>query len=277
MARGENNVRYTQASPARAATAVYVTLTAQVLSLGALVIFEQSMGRELAARLAAFGGRPVGADAEAVVGAVTTFAVLMMTVAGTSIAAAAAYVTWLVRARQANDRSAATGPVAAAWLVPGLNLFAPAVLVDEVWRGTRPPAGRRGRWLALLTGWWLSWLAMLALVTIRLPLDSSAGGLTGVGAPELVCSLVAALLCAGTVRELTRLQREARDARLPGTAPAFAAAPAAPGAEAPPPATISASATIPSSATASPPATISPPSTFSPSAVIEGPLATDSH
>lgn len=265
MARGENNVRYTQASPARAATAVYVTLTAQVLSLGALVIFEQSMGRELAARLAAFGGRPVGADAEAVVGAVTTFAVLMMTVAGTSIAAAAAYVTWLVRARQANDRSAATGPVAAAWLVPGVNLFAPAVLVDEVWRGTRPPAGRRGRWLALLTGWWLSWLATLALVTIRLPLDSSAGGLTGVGAPELVCALVAALLCAGTVRELTRLQHAARDAR-PGAVPAFAAAPAP----------VSAPISAPISASAAP-SVISPPPTFSPSAVIEGPLATDSH
>ncbi|WP_043640262.1 DUF4328 domain-containing protein [Nonomuraea candida] len=207
MARGENNVRYTQASPTRAASAVYVTLTAQVLSLGALVIFELSRGRRLAAELAAFGGRPQGADAEAVVGAVTTFAVLMMLVAGTTVAAAAAYVTWLVRARQANDRSAATGPVAAAWLLPVVNLVAPAVLVDEVWRGARPPAGRRGRWLALLTGWWLSWLATLALVTIRLPLDASAGDLTGVGVPELACAALAALLCAATVRELTRLQR----------------------------------------------------------------------
>ncbi|MEV0616894.1 DUF4328 domain-containing protein [Nonomuraea sp. NPDC050404] len=210
MARGENNVRYTQASPTRAASAVYVTLTAQLLSIGALVIFELSRGRQLAAELAAFGGRPVGADAEAVVGAVTTFAVLMMLVAGTTVAAAAAYVTWLVRARQANDRSAATAPVAAAWLIPGLNLIAPAVLVDEVWRRTRPPAGRRGRWLTLLTGWWLSWLATLALVTIRLPLDSSSGDLTGVGVLELACACVAALLCASTVRELTTLQRTGR-------------------------------------------------------------------
>lgn len=223
MARGENNVRYTQASPARAACAVYVTLTAQVLSIGALVRFELSRGRRLAAELAAFGGRPQGADAEAVVGAVTTFAVLMMLVTGTTIAAAAAYVTWLVRARQANDRSSATSPVAVAWLVPGLNLVAPAVLVDQVWRGARPPAGKRGRWLALLTAWWVAWLGMLALVTIRLPLDSTEGGLTGVGVPELACAVVAALLCAATVRELTRLQRAARSghAAEPGAVPAF--------------------------------------------------------
>ncbi|MFC7582892.1 DUF4328 domain-containing protein [Nonomuraea antimicrobica] len=220
-------MRYTQASPTRAASAVYVTLTAQVVSLGALVLFELARGRDLAARLAAFGGRPEGADAEAVVGAVTVFAVLMMLVAGTTIAAAAAYVTWLVRARRANDRSAATGPVAAAWLLPGVNLVAPVVLVDEVWRGTRPPAGRRGRWLALLAGWWLSWLTALALVTIRLALDSSAGDLTGVGLVELACAAVAALLCAATVRELTRLQRLARSARAtePGTVHAFSPAP----------------------------------------------------
>ncbi|TYB57817.1 DUF4328 domain-containing protein [Nonomuraea sp. PA05] len=213
MARGEINVRYTQASPTRAASAVHLTLTAQILSLGALVSFELSRGRRLAAELAAFGGRPQGADAEAVVGAVTLFAVLMMLVAGTTIAAAAAYVTWLVRARQANDRSAATAPVAAAWLLPGVNLIAPAVLVDEVWRGTRPPAGRRGRWLALLAGWWAAWLGTIALFTIRLPLDASAGDLTGVGVPELACASVAALLCGCTVRELTRLQRAARSAR----------------------------------------------------------------
>ncbi|MEU4510953.1 DUF4328 domain-containing protein [Nonomuraea wenchangensis] len=203
-------MRHTQAPPTRAASAVYVALAAQVLSLAALVIFEQVRGRQLAAQLAAFGGRPQGAEAEAVVGAVTVFAVLIMLVAGTSVAAGAAYVTWLVRARQANDRSAATAPVAAAWLIPGVNLVAPAVLLDEVWRGARPPAGRRGRWLALLAGWWLSWLATLALVTIRLPLDSASGGLTGVGAPELLCAAVAAALCAATVRELTRLQRAAR-------------------------------------------------------------------
>ncbi|MEU6714224.1 DUF4328 domain-containing protein [Nonomuraea sp. NPDC046802] len=219
MARGENNVRYAQSPPTRAAIAVYVTLAAQVFSLGALVIFEHFRGRELAAQIAAFGGRPEGADAEAVVGAVTVFAVLMMLVAGTTIAAAAAYVTWLVRARQANDRSAQTGPVAAAWLLPGINLVAPAVLVDEIWRAARPPAGQRGRWLALLAGWWLSWLTTLALITIRLPLDATEGDLTGVGLPEMACAVVAALLCAATVRELTRLQDATRLSRMTDSEP----------------------------------------------------------
>lgn len=207
MARGENIVRYAQAPPIRAASAVYVTLTAQVLSLGALVVFEQSRGRHLAVQLAAFGGRPQGAQAEAVVGAVTMFAVLMMLVAGTSVAAAAAYVTWLVRARQVKDRANPTGPVAAAWLIPGVNLVAPALLVHEVWRRADPPSERRGQWLALLTAWWVSWLATLALVTVRLPLESSSDGLTGVGALELACATVSALLCAATVREVTRVQR----------------------------------------------------------------------
>jgi hypothetical protein len=209
MARGENIVRYTQASATRAASAVYVTLAAQLLSLAALVIFEETRGRRLAAQLAAFGGRPRGADAEAVVGAVTVFALLMLALAITSIAAGAAYAAWLVRARQVNDRSAATAPVAAAWLIPGVNLVAPVVLVDELWRGARPAAGRRG-WLALLTGWWLSWLVTLGLLTIRLPLGSSAGDLTGVGVLELGCAAVAAVLCAATVREVTRLQRASR-------------------------------------------------------------------
>ncbi|MER6950087.1 DUF4328 domain-containing protein [Nonomuraea sp. NPDC000554] len=210
MARGENNVRYAQ-PPTKAASAVYVTLVAQVLSLGALVIFEQTRGRRLAAQLAAFGGRPRGADAEAVVGAVTVFAVLMMLVAGTAVAAAAAYVTWLVRARQANDRTAPTGPVAAAWLIPGVNLLAPMVLVDDVWRGARPPLDRRTRWLALLGAWWLSWLGALALITIRVPMDSSAGDLTGVGGWELGATALAALLCAATVRQITRIQRSQAD------------------------------------------------------------------
>ncbi|MEU7749487.1 DUF4328 domain-containing protein [Nonomuraea sp. NPDC049158] len=213
MARGENNVRYAQAPPTRAASVVYVTLAAQVLSLGALVIFEQSRGHRLATQLAAFGGRPHGADAQAVVGAVTVFAVLMMLVAGTAIAAAAAYVTWLVRARQANDRSAPTGPVAAAWLIPGVNLIAPPLLLDQVWRGTGPPGDRRPRWLALLAAWWLTWLAMLALVTIRLPLGSSSGDLTGIGLPELACATVSALLCAATVRDITRIQCSTSSAR----------------------------------------------------------------
>ncbi|WP_231618998.1 DUF4328 domain-containing protein [Nonomuraea sp. SBT364] len=202
-------MRFAQAPPVKAANAVYLTLAAQVLSLSALVIFEQVRGRSLAAQLAAYGGRPQGADAEAVVGAVTAFAVLMMLASGGAVAAGAAYVTWLVRARQVNDPSAATGPVAVAWLIPGVNLVAPAMLVHEVWQGARPPAGERPRWLALVSGWWLSWLTALVLLTIVLPLDSAEGDLTGIGVAQLACVALAALLCAATVRKITQVQRSA--------------------------------------------------------------------
>ncbi|MGN9787352.1 DUF4328 domain-containing protein [Nonomuraea sp. ZG12] len=199
-------MRFAQAPPIKAASAVYVTLTAQVLSLGALVLFEQVRGDRLAAQLAEFGGRPHGADADAVVGAVTVFAVLMMLATGATVAAAAAYVTWLVRARQANDPEAPSASVAGAWLIPGVNLVGPALLVHELWKGTRPPSGRQSRWLALVAAWWLSWLATLALAVTVLTRDST-GGLTGAGLAELACLTLSALLCAATVREITGLQQ----------------------------------------------------------------------
>jgi hypothetical protein len=206
MARGENIVRFAQAPPIKAASAVYVTLAAQVVSLGALVLFERVRGRELATQLAAFGGRPRGADAQALVGAVTVFAVLLMLTTAATVAAAAAYVTWLVRARQANDPSAPSTAVAGAWLIPGVNLVGPALLVHELWKGTRPPSDRRARWLALVAAWWLSWLTTLTLAVTGLARDPS-GGLTGAGLAELTCLTLSALLCAATVREVTRLQQ----------------------------------------------------------------------
>ncbi|MEV0200026.1 DUF4328 domain-containing protein, partial [Nonomuraea sp. NPDC050691] len=208
-------MRYAQAPPTRAASAVYVTLAAQVLCLGALVIFELVRGRSLAAQLAAIGGRPRGAEAEAVVGAVTVFAVLILLLGVATIACAAAYTTWLVRARQVGLRYAPSGPVAAAWLIPGVNLVAPVLLVDTLWRGSLPPDGRRRRWLVLLAAWWASWLTALALVTVRLPLGTSADGLTGVGVPELAALSVAALLCAATVREITAVQCAAHGVAAP--------------------------------------------------------------
>ncbi|MFI7454960.1 DUF4328 domain-containing protein [Nonomuraea sp. NPDC049714] len=207
-------MRFAQAPPIKAASAVYVTLTAQVLSLGALVLFEQVRGDRLATQLAEFGGRPHGADADAVVGAVTVFAVLMMLATGATVAAAAAYVTWLVRARQANDPEAPSASVAGAWLIPGVNLVGPALLVHELWKGTRPPSGRQSRWLALVAAWWLSWLATLALAVTVLTRDST-GGLTGAGPAELACVTLSALLCAATVREITHLQQLASTS--PGT------------------------------------------------------------
>ena len=58
MARGENIRALCPGTAQKAASAVYVTLAAQVLSLGALVLFEQVRGRRLATQLAAFGGVP---------------------------------------------------------------------------------------------------------------------------------------------------------------------------------------------------------------------------
>ncbi|MFI6601513.1 DUF4328 domain-containing protein [Nonomuraea sp. NPDC050536] len=211
-------MRFAQTPPTKAASAVYLTLSAQVLSLGALVIFEYVRGGRLAHQLAAYGGRPHGADAQAVVGAVTVFAVLMMLLVGTTIATACAYLTWLARARQANTRSAPAGPVVAAWLVPGVNLVAPVALVDEVWRGARPPFDRRNRWLALLGAWWLAWLGMLALFLVKLPLETDKLTLTGVGPLEFAVAALAAGLCATTVREITRIQQSSLGVLLPRTA-----------------------------------------------------------
>ncbi|GAA2268914.1 hypothetical protein GCM10010149_07270 [Nonomuraea roseoviolacea subsp. roseoviolacea] len=215
MARGENNVRHAQAPPTRAASAVYASLAAQVLCLAALVTFELVRGRSLAAQLAAFDGRPRGAEAEAVVGAVTLFAVLILLLGVATIACATAYTTWLIRARHVGDRHAPAGPVAAAWLIPGVNLVAPVLLVNALWRDSLPPGGRRRRRLVLLAAWWASWLTTLALVTVRLPLETPADGLTGVGVPELVALSAAALLCAATVREITAAQCAARGVAVP--------------------------------------------------------------
>lgn len=184
--------------------AVYLTLATQVVSLGGLVIFEQVRGKRLAGQIAALGGEARGS--EAVVGAVTVFAVLMMVMVVATVAAAVAYLTWLVRARQANSPAAPASPVLGAWLVPFVNLVAPVVLVDEVWREARPPFDRRGRWLALLGAWWATWLVAAGMVTYQL-LVNGRGELTGLGVPELVVTAVAALLCAATVRDITAIQR----------------------------------------------------------------------
>ncbi|MFB9530461.1 DUF4328 domain-containing protein [Nonomuraea roseola] len=185
----------------------------------ALVAFEEIRGRRLAAEIVIMGGDPRAPGAEAVVGAVTLFAVLMLAAVTTTFAAGAAYLTWLVRARRANKAANPSGPVLAAWLLPGINLIAPVMLVDEVWRGARPPFDRRGRWLALVGAWWLSWLTAVALVAIRLPLRDSTGDLTGLSGLELGAAAVAALLCACTVREITRIQTA--PARLPRLTPAI--------------------------------------------------------
>lgn len=199
-------MRHAPSAAKRSASAVYVTLAAQLAAMTALVIFDQVRGRRLAAEIVTLGGDARAPGAEAVVGAVTLFAVLMMLAVGTLAASASAYLTWVVRARRANKVASPSGPVMAAWLLPGVNLIAPVMLVDQVWKGARPPYDRRGRWLALVAAWWASWLTALTLVMVRLPLRGSSGELTGLSGLELGVTAVAALLCACTVREVTRVQ-----------------------------------------------------------------------
>ncbi|MEV4187213.1 DUF4328 domain-containing protein [Streptosporangium canum] len=182
-----------------------MTLTAQVAATAALVVFEQARGRRLVREISALGGDPHAPGAQAVVGAVSVFAILIMLVTATTVAAAAAYLTWLVQARQNASPGARTAPVLAAWSVPGVNLVAPPVLVYRLWWGSRPPADRHGRWVALLAAWWLSWLAVLALVLARLTAVGDTD-LTGLGPAELAVVVLCALLCAATVRQITRIQ-----------------------------------------------------------------------
>ncbi|MFI6512118.1 DUF4328 domain-containing protein [Streptosporangium sp. NPDC050855] len=191
----------------RATSAVYLALTALVLAATALVVFERARGRRLVVEISRLGGDPRSPGAEAVFGAVTVFAILIMLFAGAAIACAVAYLNWLVRARRYADLPAIF-PVLASWLVPVVNLFAPALLVDRLWWASRPPLDRRERWVALLSAWWLSWLVALTLVLVRLWPGASHGGgsLTGFGMLELTAVVVASLLCGATVRQISAVQ-----------------------------------------------------------------------
>ncbi|MFJ2033470.1 DUF4328 domain-containing protein [Streptosporangium sp. NPDC087985] len=201
-------MRFIPSLQKKAISAVYLALTVQVVATAALMVFEQVRGRRLAQEISTLGGDPHAPGAQALVGAVTVFAILIMLVTVTTVAAVAAYLTWLIRARRSAVPRASAAPVLAAWLVPGVNLIAPPLLVYRLWWASRPPADRHGRWVALLAAWWVSWLAALVLVPLRLPLRGVPGntGLTGLGPVELTTVVISALLCAATVRQITRIQ-----------------------------------------------------------------------
>ncbi|MER5644614.1 DUF4328 domain-containing protein [Streptosporangium sp. NPDC002524] len=184
-----------------------MALTALVVAIAALAVFEQARGRRLVMEISRLGGDPNAPGADAVFGAVTVFAILIMFFAATAIAAVAAYLNWLLRARQGADLPA-VAPVLVSWFVPVVNLVAPVVLADRLWWASGPPLDRRLRWTALLTAWWLSWLVAFALLLARLWPGASQGStnLTGLGLTELVAVTVASLLCAATVRQITGIQ-----------------------------------------------------------------------
>lgn len=132
-------MRSTSSPVSRAAAGVYACLAAQVVSLTALAVFEQARGRRLAAQIAAFGGDPASPAARAVSGAATAFAVLVLVLLTATVAAAFAYLSWLRLVRPGTPPAV----LAAACLVPGINLVMPPILADLAWRET-PAPGRGG-------------------------------------------------------------------------------------------------------------------------------------
>ncbi|WP_062434807.1 hypothetical protein [Herbidospora daliensis] len=198
--------------PQRSAFGVYAALTSQIASLAALVAFEELRGRDLALQIAAFGGDPKAPGAEAVIGDVTVFAVLVMAVVVTTIAAAATYLGWLASAARVRKLTAT-----AAWLIPVVNLVAPVLLADQAWRERAKES--RLRWLVLVSAWWVA-----GLTTISLIVESATAhtNLTGLGLRELTAAGVTALLCAATIWEVSspravRLPRQAIAAMSPSS------------------------------------------------------------
>jgi hypothetical protein len=196
----------------RSAAFVYAALTAQVFSMAAVVVFEQARGRRLAQQIAAFGGNPDAPGAHQVVGAVTTFAILMMALVAATIIAGATYMSWLRRVSPDPSLSS----VLTSWLVPGVNLVMPPILADAAWQHAGRGRAGRARWLLLVSGWWLSSLAAISMIVMRLPVARPSGGhnLTGLGLAELLLVVVAALLCAATVKEITVYRPKGRPYRL---------------------------------------------------------------
>ncbi|WP_449064481.1 hypothetical protein [Planomonospora algeriensis] len=82
------------------AAAVQAALVLQVCAVTALTVFEQARGERLAHEIAALGGDPHAPGAQALVGPVTVFAVLVILVAATTAAAGVAHLVWLARARR---------------------------------------------------------------------------------------------------------------------------------------------------------------------------------
>ncbi|GIH78844.1 DUF4328 domain-containing protein [Planobispora longispora] len=191
----------------RSASAVYAALAAQVLSVAALVVFEQVRGVRLALEISAFGSDAQASGARAVAGAATVFALLILFAAVTTIFVITTYLLWLVRIRPGSGSAAPSmRSLLAGWFVPVLNLAAPPVLLDRLWQGCRPAEGRRSHWLVLLAAWWTSWLTAAALI-VRLPFSPRAeAGLTGLGPAELAAVALAAVLCAATVQQITAAQ-----------------------------------------------------------------------
>ena len=204
-------MRYARYAAGRAAIGVYLALAAQIATLTCLVVFEEVRGRQLARQVAVLGTDPRVPETQTMVGAVTWFAVLVLLALAATVAAGCSYFSWLRRA------GATPGMIAIAWFVPVLNLAAPALLLYKLREdATGIRDARRASWLALLAAWWASWLATLFLIVTHLPVfrPSTTHSLTGLGPTELAVAVLAAVLCAATVREVTLAKWNARPSGL---------------------------------------------------------------
>ncbi|GGL06765.1 hypothetical protein Sme01_67120 [Sphaerisporangium melleum] len=199
-------MRYARSALSRSAAGVYLALAAQIATFACLVVFEEARGKQLARQVARLGGDPDAPGAKAVTGAMSWFAVLVLLVVATTVAAGCSYFAWLRRA------GATPRMIAIAWFVPVLNLAAPALLLHALRQDAGLREGRRRPWLVLLAVWWACCLAMVFLLIVRPPFAHAphGGTLTGLGPAELVVAVVAALLCAATVKEVTQARVSAR-------------------------------------------------------------------
>lgn len=94
-----------------------------------------------------------------------------------------------------------------AWVVPGVNLLAPPLVLAALLRA----AGRRAA--ALLAGWWVAWLAAIALAVVGTANPDSLAdqrlpdGLAMIGD---ILALAAAVAAIGVVRALTEVAAAAQ-------------------------------------------------------------------
>ena len=150
-----------------------------------------------------------------------TALVLAVAILATQAVAAVAFIAWLVRAHRnlpalrVSDRRVPTALVALAWFVPGLNLFLPKVVVNDVVRASSPRASyrddsswRRRRVGPVVDRWWASWLIAPAVGVVGYTV--AANHFAGVERHVVLATANAAavlfLLVAGTsARELVGL------------------------------------------------------------------------
>jgi hypothetical protein len=139
------------------------------------------------------------------------------------------FIVWLFRARRNIEAWGASGSLApgwaiGAWFIPCANWVLPAIVVNDVWRGSQPTTRPR-RSAAVVGIWWGTWMAMgiAQLVRTSSEPDPDTIAFTDTAIADLVddyarartWSILAALLVATSavlaivvVRAVRRMQEE---------------------------------------------------------------------